>query len=57
MKNVCDTCEKQRPNADGSWYCRKYGIPLHAPRIYCVSKEARREQVQEPGNRNTGRTV
>ena len=39
MKNVCDYCDKQKNRKPESWLCVKYGIVLHQPRIYCVSKE------------------
>ena len=49
MKNVCDYCDKQKNRKIDSWYCAKYGITLHVPRIYCVSKEGKtREQVRQP---------
>lgn len=48
MRNVCDTCGYQKNRKPGSWFCTKYGIPMHIERIYCVSKGAKdREQVQE----------
>ena len=50
MKNVCDECSKQRNRRPESWYCAKYGIPLHTPRIYCISKEAKpRDEIPQPG--------
>ena len=53
MKNVCDTCDKQKNRKPESWFCTKYGIPMHQARIYCISKEDKpREQVQEQKDRN-----
>lgn len=58
MRNVCDYCDKQKNRKIDSWYCTKYGITLHVPRIYCVSKEAKpREQVPQPGIKYAGREV
>ena len=49
MKNVCDYCDHQKNRKIDSWFCVKYGIPMHVERIYCVSKEDKsREQVRKP---------
>ena len=50
MKNVCDSCEKQRGSHDG-WYCTKYGVVLHAPRIYCISNEKKRDTSRKGMNK------
>ena len=48
MRNVCDTCGYQKNRKPGSWFCTKYGIPMHIERIYCVSKERKDEQIRKP---------
>ena len=56
MKNVCDYCDKQKNRKPESWLCVKYGIVLHQPRIYCVSKEDKpRDEIPQPGIRYAGR--
>ena len=58
MKNVCDYCNKQKNRKPESWLCVKYGIVLHQPRIYCVSKEDKpRDEIPQPGIRYAGREV
>ena len=58
MKNVCDYCDKQKNRKPDSWFCTKYGIPMHEPRIYCVSKGAKkRDEVPQPGIKYAGREV
>lgn len=51
MKNVCDFCEWQRNRKVDSWYCSKYGIPMHNARIYCVSNDPDKQKVQYKGIR------
>lgn len=51
MKNVCDYCEWQKNRKVDSWYCSKYGIPMHQSRIYCVSNDPDKKKVQYTGMR------
>lgn len=47
MKNACDACGWQKNKKPGSWFCVKYGIPMHTERTYCVSRERKDEQVRQ----------
>ena len=52
MKNVCDYCGWQKNRKPDGWFCRKYGIPMHVERTYCVSKERKDGKVSEPQDRD-----
>lgn len=50
MRNVCEGCEhgkRKHPGAD--IYCTKYGIPVHKPRMFCVSNDPDRARVKYIG--------
>ena len=50
MKNVCEGCEHGKIKYKGAdIFCVKYGIPIHSPRIYCVSNDPDRKKVQWVG--------
>ena len=50
MKNVCEGCEHSKVKYKGAdIFCTKYGIPIHSPRIYCVSNDPDRKKVQWVG--------
>ena len=50
MKNVCEGCEHSKVKYKGAdIFCTKYGIPIHSPRVYCVSNDPDRKKVQWMG--------
>jgi len=49
VRNVCDFCEWQRNRKVDSWFCSKYGIPMHVERIYCVSNDPDKKKVKYTG--------
>ena len=44
MKDVCADCKHEKPG--NPHFCKKYGIPIWTPKVYCVSKEPERGQEQ-----------
>lgn len=52
MKDVCADCKHEKPG--NPHFCKKYGIPIWTPKVYCVSKEPERgEDVEQ----NSGEQV
>lgn len=48
MKDVCADCKHEKPG--NPHFCKKYGIPIWTPKVYCVSKEPERG-TEDTGNR------